>query len=117
MAKRCNWCGTEEIYVDYHDKDTGVPVQVNHVGSMFTVFFSGGPVWDYATAKEADPGAYALFFHRLLRRGIYFPPSQFEAAFVSTAHSSDDIKKLGQAIHWALKGLPRGKPVPSGAAP
>jgi len=67
------------------------PVQVNRVGSMLTVFFSGEPVFDAATARKADVRRFGRFFHAMLERGVYLPPSQFEAAFVSTAHSDDDV--------------------------
>lgn len=69
----------------------GVPVQVHHLGSMFTIFFSGNEIYDYETAKQADTRAYAAFFHAMLEQGIYLPPSQFETAFVSLAHSEADI--------------------------
>jgi glutamate-1-semialdehyde 2,1-aminomutase len=69
----------------------GVPLTVNRVGSMFTCFFTHHPVTDYASAKKSDTGKFARFFRALLERGVYFPPSQFEAAFVSTAHSEADV--------------------------
>src|SRR5205814_504888 len=61
----------------------GVAVTVNALGSMFTVFFTAGPVTDNASAVRSDVKRYARFFHGLLARGVYFPPAQFEAAFVS----------------------------------
>jgi len=63
----------------------------NRVGSMFTVFFAGGPVRNYEEAKRSDTARFAKFFHHLLDRGVYFPPSQFEACFVSSAHTPQDI--------------------------
>jgi glutamate-1-semialdehyde 2,1-aminomutase len=69
----------------------GAPLTVNRVGSMFTCFFSGDPVTDYASAKRSDTVKFACFFRALLEGGVYFPPSQFEAAFVSTAHSEADV--------------------------
>jgi glutamate-1-semialdehyde 2,1-aminomutase len=69
----------------------GVPLTVNRVGSMFTCFFTHHPVTDYASAKRSDTGKFARFFRSLLERGVYFPPSQFEGAFVSTAHSEADL--------------------------
>jgi glutamate-1-semialdehyde 2,1-aminomutase len=69
----------------------GVPLTVNRVGSMFTCFFSHDPATDYASAKRSDTSKFARFFRSLLERGVYFPPSQFEAAFVSTAHSDADV--------------------------
>ena len=62
-------------------------VTVNAVESMFTVFFTKGPVTDLRSAQRANAKLYARFFHGLLRRGVYFPPSQFEAAFLSAAHT------------------------------
>jgi glutamate-1-semialdehyde 2,1-aminomutase len=69
----------------------GVPLTVNRVGSMFTCFFTRDTVTDYASAKKSDTSKFARFFRTLLERGVYFPPSQFEAAFVSTAHSEADV--------------------------
>jgi glutamate-1-semialdehyde 2,1-aminomutase len=70
----------------------GVDIQLPRVGSMFTVFFATDPVTDYDTAIRADTSLYAQFFHHMLSQGIYFPPSQFEAAFVSAAHTHKDIQ-------------------------
>ena len=71
---------------------------VNRVGSMCTFFFQGGPVKNYEEAKRSDTGAFGRFFHHLLERGIYLPPSQFEAAFVSAAHTRRDICHTASAI-------------------
>jgi glutamate-1-semialdehyde 2,1-aminomutase len=70
----------------------GVDIQLPRIGSMFTVFFTKNPVTDYETANRADTKLYARFFHQMLSQGIYFPPSQFEATFVSTAHTYKDIQ-------------------------
>jgi glutamate-1-semialdehyde 2,1-aminomutase len=69
----------------------GVAYTSNRVGSMFTGFFSALPVTDYASAKHADTRRYARYFHAMLDRGVYFAPSQFEAGFVSLAHTEADI--------------------------
>ncbi|MCA2969376.1 MAG: glutamate-1-semialdehyde 2,1-aminomutase [Acidobacteriaceae bacterium] len=74
-------------------------VTVNRVGSMFTMFFTETPVTDYETAKTSDTARFARFFHHLLGEGIYFAPSQFEAGFVSAAHTEADIERTRQAIH------------------
>jgi glutamate-1-semialdehyde 2,1-aminomutase len=71
--------------------DAAVPVGINQMGSMFTVFFSGTPVTDYRSAKSCDVARYSRFFHAMLERGVYFAPSQFEACFVSMAHTRKDI--------------------------
>jgi glutamate-1-semialdehyde 2,1-aminomutase len=68
-------------------------ITVNRVGSMFTFFFTPDPVTDYETAKRSDTARFASFFHHMLERGIYLAPSQFEAGFVSTAHSAEDIRQ------------------------
>ncbi len=71
--------------------EAGVPAQVNRVGSMFTVFFTEAQVKDFQSAKTSNTARYAKFFHALLEGGIYFAPSQFEACFVSLAHSHRDV--------------------------
>jgi glutamate-1-semialdehyde 2,1-aminomutase len=83
-------------------RETGTPVQINRAGSMFTVFFTGSPVRDYESAHASDTGRYARFFHSLLGQGVYFPPSQFEACFVSLAHSMRDIAKTVRAAREAF---------------
>jgi glutamate-1-semialdehyde 2,1-aminomutase len=80
----------------------GSGVTVNRAGSMFTLFFSDCPVTDYESAKRSDTASFARFFHAMLERGIYLPPSQFEAAFVSAAHSEEDIRRTATAIREAL---------------
>jgi glutamate-1-semialdehyde 2,1-aminomutase len=72
--------------------DAKVPAQVNRVGSMLTVFFSDKPVFDAASARACSTKRFGAFFHALLENGVYFPPSQFEAAFLSTAHTEDDLE-------------------------
>ena len=71
---------------------------VNRVGSMLTFFCQEGPVTNFEEAKRCDTARFSRFFHHLLERGIYFPPSQFEAAFLSTAYSLQDIAYTRQAI-------------------
>jgi glutamate-1-semialdehyde 2,1-aminomutase len=79
-----------------------VPLTVNRVGSMLTGFFCEGPVIDYASAKRADTKRYARYFHGMLERGVFLAPSQFEAAFVSLAHSDADIALAARAAAQAL---------------
>ncbi len=83
-------------------QEAKVPVQVNRVGSMLTVFFSGKPVFDAASARACDTKRFATFFHALLENGVYFPPSQFEAAFLSTAHTGDDVERTLRAAKVAF---------------
>ena len=73
-------------------------VTVNRVGAMFTFFFSPEPVTDWDSAKKCDTARFGKFFHFLLERGIYMAPSQFEAGFVSLAHSEEDIGKTVGAM-------------------
>ena len=80
----------------------GIDLQVNQIGSMMTAFFTQEAVDDYATAKTSDTQRYAAFFRGMLERGIYLAPSQFEAAFVSTAHTDEDISRTIEAARNAL---------------
>jgi len=86
-------------------KEAGVPVQINQIASMFTVFFTDQPVVDYASARRSDTQRYARFFHALLERGVYFPPSQFEAAFLSTAHDDEALSFAQDAVRSAMKAI------------
>ncbi|HBL16019.1 MAG: glutamate-1-semialdehyde-2,1-aminomutase [Elusimicrobia bacterium GWA2_69_24] len=83
----------------------GIPVSVNHVASMFTVFFAPGAVSDFLSAKTADTRRYARFFHSLLADRVYFPPSQFEAAMLSVKHRSSDIDRTLDAVARAFKRI------------
>jgi glutamate-1-semialdehyde 2,1-aminomutase len=82
-----------------------IPAVVNRVGSMLTLFFAGGPVTDYASAGRADTTRFAAFFHEMLARGVYLPPSQFESLFVSLAHGEQEIAATIQAASDALRAL------------
>lgn len=78
-------------------KDAGVPLIHNRVGSMFTWFFQSGPVTDWNSASKSNTEAFGRFFRAMLDNGIYLPPSQYEAAFLSTAHTEEDIQKTIEA--------------------
>jgi glutamate-1-semialdehyde 2,1-aminomutase len=82
-----------------------VALRVNRVGSMFTAFFTGVSVVDYASAKKSDTAAFGKFFRALREDGIYLPPSQFEAGFVSSAHSEDDVAETVRASARAFAAL------------
>ncbi len=86
-------------------RERGVPLVVNRVGSMLTGFFTAAPVSDYSSAKLSDTARYARFHLAMLERGIYLAPSQFEAAFVSTAHSGSDLDRTLSAAREALRDL------------
>ena len=83
-------------------RDGGVPVTLNRVGSMMTGFFHPGPVTSYRAAADSDTDRYRRFFHAMLERGVYLAPSQFEAMFVSTAHSDADIDRTIAAAAESL---------------
>jgi len=82
-----------------------VPLEINRVGSMFTVFFSTAPVTDFQSAKNCDTVSYGRFFNALLDRRVYFAPSQFEACFISLAHRQKDIESTIHAARGALNSL------------
>ncbi len=84
-------------------REAGVPLQVNAHGSLLTPFFTSGPVRDYRTALQSDSAQYAAFFRGMLTRGIYPPPSQFEAWFLSAAHTEADVRKTIRAAKAAMK--------------
>jgi glutamate-1-semialdehyde 2,1-aminomutase len=86
-------------------RKAGVPITVNRVGSMLTGFFYEGPVTDWDSAAKADRKRYAAFFHAMLERGVYLAPSQFEAAFVSLAHSDADLEHAARAATEAMATL------------
>jgi glutamate-1-semialdehyde 2,1-aminomutase len=86
-------------------KAHGVHLRVARAASLMTVFFTQGPVTDYDSAKKSDTTLFARFFHGLLDEGIYWPPSQFEAAFISLAHSKEDIDQTAGAIDRAFASL------------
>jgi glutamate-1-semialdehyde 2,1-aminomutase len=86
-------------------RDAGATVRINRVGSMITVFFCAGPVTDYATAKASDTKRFGRFFHAMLERGVYLPPAQFEAAFVSLAHGEAEIDLTVAAAAEAFRAV------------
>ena len=83
----------------------GVPLTQTRVGSMMGAFFTSGPVVDWESAKKSDTKVYAKFFHQMLDAGIYLAPSQFEADFMSLAHTTRDIERTIKAAEAALKNL------------
>jgi glutamate-1-semialdehyde 2,1-aminomutase len=83
-------------------REAGVPVFQTRAGSMFGTFFTGEPVADEASAKRSDTRAYATFFHAMLDAGVYLAPSQFEAGFLSLAHTEEDISRTVEAARHAF---------------
>jgi len=86
-----------DLASDYH-----VEAQVNNLASMFQIFFTSNPVFDYASAKKADTQKFAVHFKQLLKKGVFIPPSQFETCFLSTAHSEEDLESTIEAFDSAL---------------
>ena len=80
------------------------PFTINQVGSMVSLFFTGGPVTDFGSAAASDTGAFEDFFWHMLSRGVYLAPSQYEAGFLSTAHSEEDLRKTFEAAHEWFEG-------------
>ncbi|MFB3879756.1 MAG: glutamate-1-semialdehyde 2,1-aminomutase [Armatimonadota bacterium] len=79
-----------------------LPLTVNRVGSMVTAFFTGRPVTNWATASSSSRDRYAAFFHAMLDRGVHLPPSQFEAVFISAAHTESDIEFVCRMAEQSL---------------
>ena len=86
-------------------RQAGVSLQVNGIGSALTPFFTSAPVTNYQTALRADAVKYGVFFNRMIARGIYPPPSQFEAWFLSGAHTARDVEKTIKAAREAMKAV------------
>ncbi|OGP10097.1 MAG: hypothetical protein A3G39_07940 [Deltaproteobacteria bacterium RIFCSPLOWO2_12_FULL_43_16] len=80
-------------------------MQIARAGAMFTLFFNDRPVDNYEDARKSNLERFAKYFRKMLERGIYLAPSQFEAVFVSLAHSKADIEKTLTAAEKAFKGL------------
>ena len=87
-------------------KEAGVPMTYNRVGSMFTWFFTPAPVTDWTSASKSDTEAFGRFFRSMLDNGVYLPPSQFEAAFLSAAHTEEDVRRTIAAAKQAFALAP-----------
>jgi glutamate-1-semialdehyde 2,1-aminomutase len=81
----------------------GVPVSQTQVGSMFSTFFTPGPVTDWSSARQSDTARFGHFFQSMLNQGIYLAPSQFEAGFTSSVHSDEVIDATVQAAQEAFR--------------
>jgi len=84
--------------------EAGVALTVNRVGSMFTWFFTTGAVTDFASAATSDTAAFGRFHRAMMEAGVWLPPSQFEAAFVSTAHGEAEVETTLAAARSAFVG-------------
>ena len=83
----------------------GMSIQYNRIGSMATLFFSDNPVKDFSTAVKSDTDLFKKYYHSMLGKEIYLPPSQFEAVFISSAHTDEDIENTIKANYDAFKSL------------
>jgi glutamate-1-semialdehyde 2,1-aminomutase len=95
--------------LDAAAQEAGIPHTLARVGSMLTLFFLPDPVTDWDVASRCDKGTFAKYFWGLLDRGVYMPCSQYEALFVSAAHTDEDIDDTVEAARDVLRGLARGK--------
>ena len=86
-------------------KSAGIPLTVNNCGSMFCGYFTSGPVWNLADAMKSDRERFKKFFHGMLNEGVYLAPSQFEAGFISVAHSPTDIEHTVKAAAKVMRTL------------
>ena len=86
-----------------------MPLQVSAFGSLLTPFFTSSPVRDYESALQSDTAAYATFFTGMLKRGIYPPPSQFEAWFLSAAHTTRHLTTTIAAARGAMEDVAQGR--------
>jgi glutamate-1-semialdehyde 2,1-aminomutase len=87
-----------------------LPHQLQRVGSMWTLFFNPNPITDYDTAKQSDAARFARFFWAMMDRGVYLPCSQFEAAFLSAAHTEQHIEQTLRAAREALAEIAASTP-------
>ncbi len=94
-----------QALIEQHAGAAGVPIVVQRVGSMLTAFFRGKPVRNWDEAADTDRDAFGRWHAALLGNGVYWPPSQFEAAFVSLAHDADALEKTGRAFEAAFASL------------
>ena len=86
-------------------KESGIPYQLNHLGSMISIFFNGKPVTDFASAATSDINKIKKFFHAMLKRGIYLPPSAYESWFLNNALTTEDLDKTIAAVRESLSEI------------
>jgi glutamate-1-semialdehyde 2,1-aminomutase len=109
------WLG-ERLASGFADaaREAGIPLQVNGVGSVVTPFFTSQPVTDYGSALTSNTAAYGAFFRGMLARGIYPPPSQFEAWFLSAAHTAKDVDRTVKAARETMGEMETNEGLGSG---
>jgi glutamate-1-semialdehyde 2,1-aminomutase len=99
------WAAEAAAILASEARSAGVPLRVQRVGTMLTPFFTADPVTDFEAAKRSDTECYARFFHAMLDAGVYLPPSQFEAAFTSSAHGEAELRDFAAAARRALRAV------------
>ena len=87
----------------------GVDIQVNHFGSMINPFFTGEEVTDFKSAQKSDTNSFKTFFWSMMEHGVFLPPSQFEAWFLSSALNKKDMKTIKNAIESAMAEVGKAK--------
>ncbi len=108
MERANGWARLEELGAEFEAgtraalKKAGRDYVFQRIGSMFCLYFTDGEVWNLADAQRSDKAAFARYFHACLEAGVYFAPSQFEAGFLSLAHTSEDIRRTGEIVARAL---------------
>jgi glutamate-1-semialdehyde 2,1-aminomutase len=111
LERRDGWTHLETLGAAYEEqvrhalRRAGLPYQFQRIGSMFCLYFTGEPVRDLASAQKADRARFSKFFHFCREAGVYFAPSQFEAGFLSMAHTSDDLAQTAEVAARALAAL------------
>jgi glutamate-1-semialdehyde 2,1-aminomutase len=107
LERTDGWAKLERLGVEFEaamrEAISGLPLTFHRIGSMFCLYFCGGPVWNLEDAMRSDRGRFAKFFHACLDAGVYFAPSQFEAGFLSAAHTSDDLALACEVSKAALQ--------------
>jgi glutamate-1-semialdehyde 2,1-aminomutase len=108
LERTNGWAKLERLGAEFEaamrEAISGLPLTFHRIGSMFCLYFCEDPVWNLGDAMRSDRGRFAKFFHACLDAGVYFAPSQFEAGFLSTAHSSDDLARACEISKAALRG-------------
>jgi glutamate-1-semialdehyde 2,1-aminomutase len=108
MERVNGWARLEELGAEFEAgtraalKKAGRNYVFQRIGSMFCLYFTDGEVWNLADAYRSDKAAFGRYFHACLEAGVYFAPSQFEAGFLSLAHSSADLEKTAEVVVKAL---------------
>jgi glutamate-1-semialdehyde 2,1-aminomutase len=111
LERRDGWAHLDTLGAAYEAqvrsalKRLGLPYQVQRIGSMFCLYFTSTPVHDLATAQTSDRARFARFFHACLEEGVYFAPSQYEAGFLSMAHTADDLETTAEITERALAAV------------